>query len=362
MRKLATIRTIDSLDPIDGADKIEVATVGGWKVVAQKGLYNVGDLAVYFEIDSWIPTSVAPFLTKAGHYPKSFEGVEGERLKTIKLRGQISQGLLMPVHNDKTGTYLMIYTDETGEYSLTVAEGDDVTEVLGIKKWEKAIPANLAGTCKGNFPSKIPKTDQERCQNLKKEITQANEADTAFEITEKCEGSSMTVYRMKVDDEMEFGVCSRNLNLKETEGNSFWDRARKDDIEAKMKAVDEFWDFAIQGELVGPGIQDNIYGLTESEFRVFDVYNIQTGEYLMPQARRDLIARMGLKHAPVIEESATLHGTLNITDIPQLLDYADGKSVIGFTGHLREGVVFKEVNGGFTFKAISNKYLCNQRD
>lgn len=351
MRKLACIRKIDALDPIEGADKIEVATVGGWKVVAQKGLYNVGDLAVYFEIDSWIPSKVAPFLTKAGHYPKVFEGVEGERLKTIKLRGQISQGLLMPLEEA---------IKNAGCWS-PVQEGDDVTEWLGIKKWEKAIPAQLAGVCKGNFPSKIPKTDQERCQNLKKEITQANEAGTAFEITEKCEGSSMTVYQMKVDDEMEFGVCSRNLNLKESEGNAFWDRARKDDIEAKMKAVDEFWDFAIQGELIGPGIQDNIYGLTETEFRVFDVYNIQTGEYLKPQARRELIARMGLKHAPVIEESATLYDTLKITDIPQLLDYADGKSVIGFTGHLREGVVFKEVQGGFTFKAISNKYLLGEK-
>jgi RNA ligase (TIGR02306 family) len=351
MRKLACIRKIDALDPIEGADKIEVATVGGWKVVAQKGLYNVGDLAVYFEIDSWIPSTIAPFLTKAGHYPKVFEGVQGERLKTIKLRGQISQGLLMPLEEA---------IKNAGCWS-PVVEGDDVTEWLGIKKWEKPMNAQLAGVCKGNFPSRIPKTDQERCQNLKKEITQANEAGTAFEITEKCEGSSMTVYQMKVDDVMEFGVCSRNLNLKETEGNSFWDRARKDDIEAKMKAVDEFWDFAIQGELVGPGIQDNIYGLSETEFRVFDVYNIQTGEYLRPQARRELIARMGLKHAPVIEESATLYDTLKITDIPQLLDYADGKSVIGFTGHLREGVVFKEVQGGFTFKAISNKYLLGEK-
>lgn len=349
MRKLATVRKIDELTPIEGADKIEVATVGGWKVVAQKGLYNVGDLAVYFEIDSWIPSTVAPFLTKAGHYPKSFEGVEGERLKTIKLRGQISQGLLMPL------------AEACKNIESELFDGLDVTFPLGIKKWEKAIPANLAGTCKGNFPSKIPKTDQERCQNLKKEITQANEAGTAFEITEKCEGSSMTVYRMKVDEEMEFGVCSRNLNLKETQGNSFWDVARKLDIENKMKAIDEFWDFAIQGELIGPGIQDNIYGLTELEFRVFDVYNIQTGEYLKPKARRDLIDRMGLTHAPVIAESATLYDTLKITDIPQLLDYADGKSVIGFTGHLREGVVFKEVQGGFTFKAISNKYLLGEK-
>ena len=159
MRKLAKIVKIDELNPIEGADKIEVATVGGWKVVAQKGLYNVGDLAVYFEIDSWIPNTVAPFLTRPEHYPKVFEGVEGERLKTIKLRGQLSQGLLMPYKE-------AIPFAEQG----VLIEGDDVTELLGIKKWEKPVNAQLAGVCKGNFPSLIPKTDQERCQNLKKEI------------------------------------------------------------------------------------------------------------------------------------------------------------------------------------------------
>ena len=97
MRKMATVRKINAIGPIEGADAIEVATVGGWKVVAQKGLYNVGDLAVYFEIDSWIPNTLAPFLTKPGQHPKVFEGIEGERLRTIKLRGQISQGLLMPL-------------------------------------------------------------------------------------------------------------------------------------------------------------------------------------------------------------------------------------------------------------------------
>lgn len=350
MRKLACIRKIDELNPIEGADKIEVATVGGWKVVAQKGLYEVGDLAVYFEIDSWIPSTVAPFLTKAGHYPKVFEGVEGERLKTIKLRGQISQGLLMPLEEA---------IKNAGCWS-PVQEGDDVTEWLGIKKWEKPMSAQLAGTAKGNFPSRIPKTDQERCQNLKKEITQANEAGTAFEITEKLEGSSMTCYLMANDEEVqEFGVCSRNLNLKETEGNSFWSTTRAEGIEEKMRA--QSVNFAIQGELVGPGIQDNIYGLSKLEFYVFDIYDIAQGKYLNPEDRRKMVADMGLKHVPVIEESATLYDTLKITDIPQLLDYADGKSVVGFTGHLREGVVFKEVQGGFTFKAISNKYLLGEK-
>ncbi len=346
MRKLAKIVRIDELNPIEGADAIECAVVGGWKVVAQKGLYNVGDLAVYFEIDSWIPTELAPFLSK-GKEPREFEGVKGERLKTIKLRGQLSQGLLMPLREIKSDFQMDAFV-----------EGDDVTEVLGIKKWEKPMNAQLAGICKSTFPSLIPKTDQERVQNLKKEVTQAIEAGTRYEITEKLEGSSMTVYRIRG----EFGVCSRNMDLKEVAGNTFWDVARQDDIEAKMIAVDEFWDFAIQGELIGPGIQGNIYKLTKPEFRVFDVYNIQAGEYLKPEARRVLIEKMGLKHVPVLAYTADLYDTLGITDVDGILKFAEGKSVMGdITGPEREGIVFKEVNGGMTFKAISNKYLLGEK-
>jgi RNA ligase (TIGR02306 family) len=344
MRKLAKIVRIDELNPIEGADAIECAVVGGWKVVAQKGLYNVGDLAVYFEIDSWIPTELAPFLSK-GKEPREFEGVKGERLKTIKLRGQLSQGLLMPLREIKTDFQMDAFV-----------EGDDLTEILGIKKWEKPLNAQLAGVCKGNFPSLIPKTDQERAQNLKKEIVAANEAGLKFEITEKLEGSSMTVYQIKG----EFGVCSRNMDLKETEGNSFWATARKEGIQEKMMAVDEFWDFAIQGELIGPGIQGNIYNLKECEFRVFDVYNIRAGEYLLPQDRRRLIEQMGLKHVPVLAYTADMYDTLGLTDIPQLLAFAEGKSLLGDTE--REGIVFKQVDGGMSFKAISNSYLCNQKD
>lgn len=352
MRKLATVRVIENLLPIEGADKIEVATIGGWKVVCQKGLYEVGDLAVYFEIDSWIPFELAPFLCK-GKEPREFEGVKGERLKTIKLRGQLSQGLLIPMKEVGEFLGLQIY----GEIYQEMVEGYDMTEVLGIKKWEKPINAQLAGVCKGNFPTLIPKTDQERCQNMVKEIVAANEAGLQFEITEKLEGSSMTVYLMKG----EFGVCSRNMDLKETEGNSFWATARKENIEKKMRAVDEYWDFAIQGELIGPGIQGNIYNLKEPEFRVFDIYNIQTGEYLKPAARRDLVKWMDLKHVPVLASHASLYDTLGITDIPQLLKFAEGKSVMGLIGCEREGVVFKECSGGMSFKAISNKYLLGEK-
>jgi RNA ligase (TIGR02306 family) len=345
MRKLASIRVIENLTPIEGADAIECAVVGGWKVVAQKGLYNVGDLAIYFEIDSWIPTELAPFLSK-GKEPREFEGVKGERLKTIKLRGQLSQGLLMPLSE--------IYDHVGGQIfgEICEEEGADLTELLGIKKWEKPINAQLAGVCRGNFPSLIPKTDQERAQNLKKEIVAAQ--GQVFEVTEKMEGSSMTVYQMVVDGEMTFGVCSRNMDLKETEGNSFWATARKDDIEAKMNAVDEFWSFAIQGELIGPNIQGNIYGLKEPKFVVFDVYDIQAGEYLAPNARRDLIDRMGLEHVPIITTEFILQHS-----VEELLVLAEYKSELANVE--REGIVFKQVDGGMTFKAISNKYLLGEK-
>jgi RNA ligase (TIGR02306 family) len=344
MRKLATIRKIDALDPIEGADKIEVATVGGWKVVAQKGLYKVGDLALYLEVDSWVPNTLAPFLTKPGQYPKVFEGIEGQRLKTIRLRGQLSQGLLMPL-------------DEVMPETNSFGEDSDVTEHFGIVKWEKAVPAQLAGVVKGNFPTLIPKTDQERAQNLVKEIVAANEAGLKFEITEKLEGSSMTCYLI----DGEFGVCSRNLDLKRDVNNSFWATAIRDDIEGKMRADGNIADFAIQGELIGPGIQDNIYKLSKLEFRVFDIYDVRRGVFVDPQTRRDIVEKLGLLHAPVLATSADMYGS-GITDMPGLLKYADGKSVMGdITGPLREGVVFKQVDGGMTFKVISNEYLLGEK-
>ena len=341
MRKLATIRKIDSINHIEGADAIEVATVGGWKVVVKKGEFAVGDLAVYLEIDSWVPTELAPFLSK-GKEPREFEGVKGERLRTVKLRGQLSQGLLLPID------ILPCDDDFNGPWS----EEEDVSELLNIHKWERPMNAQLAGMARGNFPSLIPKTDQERVQNLKKEISAAAEAGSKFEVTEKLEGSSMTVYRIRG----EFGVCSRNIDLKEEGGTTFWQVARELDIESKMVAVNEDWDFAIQGELIGPTIQGNIYNLTKPEFYVFDVYNIRQGRYLDPAGRRELIERMGLKHVPVI----AVDKDVRINDVQEILAWAEGKSKLNEKQE-REGIVFKEVNGGMAFKAISNKYLLGEK-
>lgn len=336
MRKLASIRKIDAIAPIDGADAIEVAVVGGWKVVVKKGEFAVGDRAVYCEIDSWIPTELAPFLSK-GKEPREFEGIKGERLRTVKLRGQLSQGLLLNLDDVLSGTH-----------SFDV--DDDVSEALGIVKWEMPVNAQLAGQVKGNFPSLIPKTDQERVQNLKKEL-EVLPSSVLFEVTEKLEGSSMTCYLI----DGEFGVCSRNMDLKRDENNAFWATAMREDVEAKMRDTGPDAQFAIQGELIGPGIQGNIYKLSQPEFYVFDVYNIQAGEYLKPAARRALIDRMGLKHVPLINPGYSV-----VPSIDGLLEAAEGASVLNAKQE-REGIVFKQIDGGMTFKAISNKYLIGEK-
>jgi RNA ligase (TIGR02306 family) len=336
MRKLATIRVIDAIYPIPDADAIEVAVVGGWKVVVKKDEFDAGDFAIYCEIDSWIPTELAPFLSK-GKEPREFEGIKGERLRTIKLRGQLSQGLLLPLG---IGVF---------DVNAVLEEGTDVSEHLNIVKWEKPMNAQLAGMARGNFPSLIPKTDQERVQNLVKEIAVAAERGAEFEVTEKLEGSSMTCYLI----DGVFSVCSRNLDLKETEGNTFWTTARALDIEAKMREFN-MDNYAIQGELIGPGIQGNIYKLSKPEFRVFDVYSIVDGKYLNPAERRGVIGMMGLPHVPVL----FVDKDVRCNDVQEILMWAEGKSTLGDTE--REGIVFKEVNGGMTFKAISNKYLLGE--
>ena len=325
MRKMATVRRIDAINPIPDADSIECAVIGGWKVVTKKGEYNPGDLAVYCEIDSWIPNELAPFLSKGE--PKEYNGIKGERLRTVRLRKQLSQGLLLP--------YSVVGT--------LWGEGDDVSKFLNIQKWEAPVNPQLAGQVKGNFPGQIPKTDQERVQNLSKELEQY--ADQVFEVTEKLEGSSMTCYMI----ENEFGVCSRNLDLKRDENNTFWKVAIKLDIEAKLRKA-RIANTAIQGELIGPGIQGTIYNLTKHTFRVFDIYDIDAGEYLLPETRKDVVKELDIPHVPVLGYIALQ------ANMDYLLETAEGKSLLNDKQE-REGLVYKAAQGQFSFKAISNKYL-----
>jgi len=350
VRKLASVAEITYIKPIEGADAIECAIVnGGWPVVIRKGEYQVGDVAIYLEIDSWVPHKLAPFLSK-GQEPREYNGVKGERLRTVKLRGQISQGLLIKPSDIPNS---IIYMD--------LVVGENVSHILGVQKWEPPIPAQLQGTMKGNFPHFIPKTDQERCQNLRREIFEEHEGET-YEVTTKLDGSSMTVYVKNG----EVGVCSRNIDLIETEGNSFWKAAREQNIVEALARIseDKGEEYAIQGELIGEGIQGNPEKIEGQHFYLFDIYSITEGRYLKPQERYSIMDKMNLNydayinHVPFIDTVCIV--TNEFSTIDDLLAFAEGPSLNPQTK--REGLVFKSYDSDFTFKAIANSYLLKHKD
>lgn len=342
MRKMATVRRIDAINPIPNADAIECATVGGWRVVVKKGEFAAGDLAVYAEVDSWIPHELAPFLTK-GNEPREYNGVKGERLRTVRLRGQVSQGLLLSGTPCPTG--LMVKQINSVMQHI-FQEGNDVSEWLGIQKWEAPVPAQLAGEVRGMFPGYIPKTDQERIQNLVEELADWTTQNLTWEVTEKLDGSSMTVYFKDGD----FGVCSRNLNLRETEGNTFWRVARELDLERILRNTNK--NLALQGELIGEGIQGNPYRLKGQRFVLFDIYDITDGAYVNPVSRQAFAEIHEIPHVPVLRTEVSYSQT-----VESILVAAEGKSQLNKDTE-REGLVFKcEQNPDIHFKAISNRFL-----
>ncbi len=331
-RKMATIERIVEVRAIPEADKICAYRVKGWWVVDQVGKYQVDDMIVYIEPDAWVPTEIAPFLSK-GKEPREFNGVKGERLRTVKLKKQISQGLLLPLEP----TCAMIESE--------LFEGLDVSVPLNIQKWEAPIPAQLAGQVRGNLPTGIIKTDQQRIQNIGKYLNFY--VGKTFEITEKLHGSSCTIYLDTNDD---FHVCSRNLDLKRDENNAFWKAAIKYDIEAKMRKA-QMQGIAIQGELIGEGINGNQYkvGL---EFYVFDMFNVSTQEYAPSYNRQQIAAALGLLHVPVV-------GTVTLTaenSVESILANAEGTSALN--GSNREGLVWKCIEDpSISWKAVSNAWL-----
>ena len=347
-RKLATIQRIAEIKPIEGADKICSYGILGWYVTDQIGKYKVGDLVVYIEADAFVPNSLAPFLTKEGKEPRIFEGVLGERLRTVKFKGVLSQGLLLNPEDHLHESLISggYYYDDNTYDSAILDIGDDVTELLGLQLYEAPIPACLAGLVRGNFPVGIPKTEATRIQNLSNEFWEDLKTHEV-EITEKIHGSSCTMF---LDTEGNFHVCSRNLDLKPDETNSFWKAAYKYDVENKLR-TEEWFGLAIQGELIGEGINGNQYkvGL---EFLVFNIYDTCKKKYLTYSQRMFICETLGMKHVPVI-------GVSNISSnqtVQDMLKEAEGKSQLN--GSNREGFVIKsQKDTGIIVKVISNAWL-----
>lgn len=336
-RKLASIQKIESVAPIPNADAIEVATVLGWHVVVKKGEYAPGDMIVYVETDSVLPEHPAfEFLRKCCYIDKN--GCKGFRVKTAKLRGQISQGIIFsPLEVLRRGS--------------TIYVGQDVTQRLGIVKYDPPIPVQLSGLAKGNFPSFIPKTDEMRLQAVPGVLDRHR--GKRFYVTEKLDGTSATYYM----NGGEFGVCSRNLELKPSETNAYWQIDTRYDIKGALESAGG--NYAIQGEIIGPGIQKNKYGLKTPEFKIFSVYDIAEGGYLGIFQMKSLLERLGFDDS----YSVPCLGTIDLDhSVDDLVSLSEGQSRLN--GVQREGIVLRPIEeendielGRLSFKVINPKFL-----
>jgi RNA ligase (TIGR02306 family) len=273
MSKLATITRILALEAIPDADRIERATVLGWSVVVRKGLHEVGDLVVMIFPDTLVPKK---------YLDPGYEGAEKVRLKTIKMKGQYSAGLVIPLADWDT---------LPGEYN----EGDDVAELLGVEKYETPAPT---GDALELFPTAlVSKTDEENYRTNPgafDELSEERFKDAQFVGTLKCDGSSGTF----ILKDCVFRVCSRNLELRETEGNAFWQVARKYRLEETMRA--QSVEYAIQGEVCGPGIQGNPMKLKELSLFVFLVKDLSSGKWLPWEDAVEFCCTHGIPVADVV--------------------------------------------------------------
>ena len=353
MRKLASIQEITDIRPIEGRDRIVLATVLGWHVIVTKD-FSVGDRVVFCEIDSVLPEKPEfEFLR-----PKKF------RIRTMKMSNVVSQGICFP---------LSILPDRGKPYELD----EDVTDIIGVKQYEptmdkeedlkanghksvKHYPAFLMRfkwfrklvlpkKAKGGWPAFISKTDETRVQNMPWICEDKRE----WTATEKIDGQSGTFALVRhkglFRDKFEYIVCSRNLRLMHPDSSSYWKVSEKYQIENALKNMigDREW-IALQGECVGPKIQKNKYGLTDYDLYIFNL--------LYPTGRVDSIhaksicENKGFNFVPIIEDHVILPDTVD-----EVLAYADGKSQLADT--LREGIVFRSRDGKQSFKAVSNQFL-----
>jgi len=354
-RSLAHIEKIEWIQPIKDKDRIVLAGVLGWQVIVQKSDYNVDDKVVFCEIDSVFPEK------------PEFEFLRSKkfRIKTMKMAGVVSQGICFP---------LSILPE--GDYEI----GQDVTELIGITQYEPTmdkeeyVEVNIQPKKKyprflmkmswfrklvlpkkqyKGFPSFISKTDETRIQNAPFYL----DLDTEYIATEKVDGQSgsFTLQHIKGKhwwnkDTYDFAVCSRNLRKWNKDNSSFWTVAEKYNIEQVLHELigDNEW-VAIQGECCGTGIQGNKYHIEGYDLFVFNV--IYPFGRLGSLEAKKLMEDKGLKFVPIVTESVKLKGM----SVNEVLDYATGQSKLYNT--LREGLVFRTLDGKQSFKAVSPKFL-----
>lgn len=352
MRKLCSVEKILDIREAENSDNLEIAIVKGWQVVVKKNEFHTGDLVAYFEIDSLIPrTSITEFLFK----DKSETATEA-RLKTVKLRGNLSQGLIIPMAEIVHKMFVELNNTTFDDNMLEV--GTDLTEVLHIGKYEPPVPEEV-GAKSASGVWEIPKTDEDRYQSNPELVEQLKGKE--YYASVKLDGTSTTVIlNINENEEPEVNVCGRNTCYTENPNNKYWAVTMKYNM--KEKILDYFSKtgkrLAFQGELIGPKIQANKMGLTENDLYIFNVW---MADGKMPFEKCDLdtslsiVEELGFNFVPI-----EMTGVFNYNS-DELQDLTKIKYNKYFAGAKQsqniEGLVFRSKDMKTSFKVVSNEFL-----
>ena len=342
MRTLASIQRIWDVQPIEGADRIELVQVCGWKCVANKGQFQKGDLGVYFEIDSFLPVRPEFEFLRTSCYKNTNIMGEGFLLRTRTFKGQISQGLVLP---------LSAFSEIPAEADI----GMDVTELLGVKKWEIEERATTGGTVIGKLPSCVPHTDETRIQSNPDLLEEFRNRE--YYISTKMDGSSHSL----CIDKDGFHVCGHNYEYRDDDSNSFYKFVKKKNYREWMEKfynTQNLESLVVQGEFCAPGIQKNRLKLAQPEWFVFTI--MVNGSRVDLNTMLTMAAIFDMPTVPIEEQDFNLPAKYPTVDA--LLARADGDYP---NGGKKEGIVIRTVEpvysptigGPLSIKVVNNKYL-----
>lgn len=336
IRKLVSIKTVDGIEPIENADKIEVAVLGGWKSVIQKNTITVGEKVLYFEIDSFLPNTVKQFEFLTNKSSKKLisengKEVEGHILKTVRLRGKISQGLILKLELFPELSPLLEDCDNPDKVVV------DYFEQLGVFKYEKPIPVD--GDLVGSYPDFTRKTDSQRVQNLSDKILEKLNDKATWFATEKADGQSTTFWK---DEDGKIRVATRNYEVLMKPGSVYQNMISKYKLDEILQPGD-----IIKGELIGPGINGNNLKVGSRQLWFFDW-----------ESDRDFPEELKEFKVPTYDFPFP-------KTVFEALDQVNGlKSKInpeveteGIVWWNKEGLEFEELDFRPNFKAINNNIL-----
>ena len=334
MRRLVTIQKVKAISSIVDSDFLELAHVMGWQCVVKKGEFKAGDLGVYFEVDSFLPVEERYEFLRNSSYRDNVDNGVGFRIRTAKMRGQLSQGLLLP---------LAKFPELEGS-----VEGDDVTEKLGVKKWYIPETSSPAGVIVGERPYGIPASDEIRIQSAMELLDQLK--GKPYYITTKMDGTSGIVYFI----DGKIGCCSRNMEIKDEEGALYWMPVYTYSLKEKLSKLGK--NIVLTGEICGPGIQKNKLRLPSLEWYVFDVKDWDAGKYLPYDNALEICTGLGLKFVPLEERGDSFDYTLET-----LLEKAKGKYPSGLD---KEGIVVRDSGSpkAVSFKVLNNDALLKEKE